>query len=75
MSANQEPQIVLSLNIESADALFKALNTAMITKGYEHGIIAVPVMNEINNQYLKIQKTKEEKAANPVPPTQPQTAE
>jgi len=75
MSANQEPQIVLSLNIESADALFKALNTAMITKGYEHGIIAVPVMNEINSQYAKIQKAKEEKVANPIPPTQPQTAE
>jgi hypothetical protein len=75
MSANQEPSIVLSLNIESADALFKALNTAMITKGYEHGVIAVPVMNEINNQYAKIQKAQSEKTANPVPPAQTQTAE
>lgn len=75
MSENQEPQIVLNMNIASADALFKALNTAMITKGYEHGIIAVPVMNEINRQYDLIQKAKAEKTANPVPPTQPQTAE
>jgi len=70
----EKHQIVLSLTVEAADQLFKALNTAMLTKGYEHGIIAVPVMNSINQQYAEIQKKQSEDAAKPAPVTG-QTAE
>lgn len=69
-------KIVLNLNSEQANLLFNALNTAMMAKGYEHGVIAVPIMNSLKFQFDEIQAAKAKEASKPkAEPVQAQNAE
>lgn len=73
-----ENKIQLNLNPEQANLLFNALNTAMMTKGYEHGVIAVPVMNSLKYQFEELQKAAQEapkKQTDAAVPVQAQNAE